>query len=427
MARFIKKFAKINSMKKIETANYKGVRDFYPRDMFIQDYIMSVWHDVLESYGFEHYSASILESSEIYETKTSQEIVNDQTYSFTDRGDRRVTLRPEMTPTVTRMVAKKQRELTFPLRWYSIPNVFRYEQPQKGRLREHWQLNVDVFGISNLNAESELIEISDKIMKKFGLKESDYVIKINDRKILDKMFSDLGLDKEKSNEFRRLLDKKDKINDFNERAEKILGRPFDLIIEPNSTVSELIEKLSARGIKNVVFDPNMVRGFDYYTGIVFEIFDTNPENRRSVFGGGRYDNLLEIFGGQSVPTVGFGMGDVTIRDILESRNLLPKEIAPAHIGICVLNNNDKNDLGDFAANIATQLRESGIDTIVNHSDKKVGDQIKYFDKNKVPFVFCIGEEEFKTGKFKVKNLQSGKEETLKSDDIPEFVTKELSR
>lgn len=410
-------------MKKIGTENYKGVRDFYPNDMFIQDYIMSVWHKVLESYGYQHYSASVLELAEIYETKTSQEIVNEQTYTFVDRGNRRVTLRPEMTPTVCRMIAKKERELNFPIRWYSIPNVFRYEQPQKGRLREHWQLNVDVFGIDNINAETELIEISDKIMKTFGLKESDYVIKINDRDIINNLLKELNLDEEKSKDFIRLLDKKNKIDDFNEKAEKILGRPYDMVITPNKKIQELTEKLNSRNITNVVFDPNLIRGFDYYNGIVFEIFDTNPQNKRSVFGGGRYDNLLEIFGGRPMPIVGFGMGDVTIRDVLENRDLLPKEIIPAHIGLCLL------DLkySDFASNIANELRQDGIDVVINYSDKKISDQIKYFDKNKIPFIICIGSDEFENKKFKIKNLKTGDEDSVKISEIKELVNKYLKR
>jgi len=408
-------------MKKIDTSSYKGVRDFYPEDMLILDYITSVWHEVLQSYGFEHYSASILESTELYEAKTSEEIVNDQTYNFIDRGNRKVTLRPEMTPTVARMIAKKQRELSFPLRWYSIPNVFRYERPQKGRLREHWQLNADIFGISGINAEVEIIDIAYKIMTRFGLKESDFVIRISDRKILDKTLEDLGLEGEKKKEFIRLLDKKDKINDFNDKAFKILGRNYDTVIEPNSEVKNIIEKLNKSGINNVVFDPNMVRGFDYYTGVVFEIFDTNPENRRSLFGGGRFDNLLEMFGTNKVPTIGFGMGDVTIRDVLEIRGLLPKSLAPAHLGIAILSEAST----DYAIKIAKNLREKGIDTTTHYANKKIGDQIKYFDKKHIPFVAFIGNDEEKNEKIKIKDLRNGVEKTMDADDAFSYIEENL--
>jgi len=408
-------------MKKVDTSSYKGVRDFYPEDMFVLDYITSVWHEVLQSYGFEHYSASILESTELYESKTSDEIVNEQTYNFIDRGDRKVTLRPEMTPTVARMIAKRQRELAFPLRWYSIPNVFRYERPQKGRLREHWQLNADIFGISGIDAEVETIDIAYQVMIRFGLKESDFVIRINDRKILDETMESLGLDGDKKKEFIRLLDKKDKIDDFNDKAFKILGKNYDIVTKPSSEIKKIIKKLNGLGIKNIVFDPNMVRGFDYYTGVVFEIFDTNPENRRSIFGGGRYDNLLEMFGVNKVPTIGFGMGDVTIKDVLESRDLLPKTLSSAHLGVAVLS----EESTDYAVRIAKDLRSKGVDTTIHYSNKKIGDQIKYFNKKNIPFVAFVGDEEEETGKVKIKDLRSGNEETMDSADAFSYIQDNL--
>src|SRR3989338_2736742 len=164
---------------KLSTDPYKGVRDFYPEDMAIQRYIFDTWAHVAESYGFERYDASVLEPAELYRAKTGEEIVNEQTYTFKDRGDREVTLRPEMTPTVARMVAARRRELSFPLRWYSIPNLFRYERTQRGRLREHWQLNADLFGVESIEADLELIRMADRIMKNFGAKQSDYEVRLN--------------------------------------------------------------------------------------------------------------------------------------------------------------------------------------------------------------------------------------------------------
>ncbi len=410
-------------MKNLETESYKGVRDFYPEDMFIQDYIFSVWHSVLQSYGYEHYSASILEPSEIYEGKTSTEIVSEQTYTFTDRGDRRVTLRPEMTPTVTRMVAKKQKSLSFPLRWYSIPNVFRYERPQKGRLREHWQLNVDIFGLDRLEAESELIEIACSIMNRFGLKQSDYVVKINDRNIIEAIMNEYGLDEQKKKEFKKLLDRKNKIDNFDEEMFKILGKNFDKVIYPNEKVKTLTEKLSAQGITNVVFDPFLIRGFDYYTDIVFEIFDTNENNSRSLFGGGRYNNLLTLFGGEKTGTVGFGMGDVTIREALELRGLLPKTISTSHVSICTTD----EKVFDYAALVANKLRNLGVDVIVNYDGKKIGDQIKRADKKGIPFVICVGESEVGKKQLKIKHLKSGKEKELAIEQIANFISEFVSK
>lgn len=411
---------------KVSTESYKGVRDFYPEDMFVQDYITSVWHHVLENYGYQRYEASILESSEIYRNKTSDEIVNEQTYSFVDRGGRDVTLRPEMTPSVARMIAKKQRELSFPLRWYSIPNVFRYERPQKGRLREHWQLNVDLFGLDKIDAEAELIDIASNIMRKFGLVEDDFVIKISDRKILDSLMDSLNLIDNKRKDFKKLLDKKNKMpaEEFESKMYEVVSKKIDFSeIVPNDSVTSLISKLKKRNINNVEFDPTLVRGFDYYTGIVFEIFDQNPDNNRSLFGGGRYDNLMELFDAEKVPAVGFGMGDVTIKEALLSRDLIPGSLIPAHLYICNLT----EEANDYSALLANELRKTGLDIIVDYSNKKAGDQIRRADRNSIPYVLCVGEEEMKKNKFKIKELGTGKEKTVRRGKIADFIRKNISR
>jgi histidyl-tRNA synthetase len=229
-------------MNKLDLESYKGVRDFYPEDYKVFEYITSKWREVLKKYGFEEYNASILESSELYQSKTSDEIVNEQTYNFIDRGNRNVTLRPEMTPTVTRMIAKKRREFSLPIKWFSIPNVFRYEQPQKGRLREHWQLNVDMFGISENSAEIEIIQIANDLMLCFGLSQEDFVIKINDREIINRTFAELNLNEEQSKKLLKLIDRKEKINNFGEEAEKIIGKQFSYTPEINSRLEKLIER-----------------------------------------------------------------------------------------------------------------------------------------------------------------------------------------
>lgn len=252
-------------MVKLGTEPYKGVRDFYPEDMAIQNYIFDTWRKVAEKFGYVEYSASLLEPSEIYTEKSGAEIVNEQTFTFTDRGNRQVTLRPEMTPTLARMIAARRKSLKFPLRWYSIPNLFRYERPQRGRKREHWQLNCDLLGIAGIEADKEMILLTYKIMKEFGAKDEEFEIRIN-----------------------------------------------------NADISNLKEIGP-----NLVSDPTLARGQTYYTGVVFEIFDTDKENNRALAGGGRYDNLLELFEVEPIPAVGFGMGDITIRDFLETHKLGP--------------------------------------------------------------------------------------------------------
>ncbi|MDD5050467.1 MAG: ATP phosphoribosyltransferase regulatory subunit [Candidatus Pacebacteria bacterium] len=318
--------------KNLSTDPYKGVRDFYPEDMAIQNYIFSVWKKVAEEFKYQEYSASLLEYAELYRSKGSDEIVNEQMYIFTDKGDREVALRPEMTPTLARMVAAKRKSWKFPLRWFSIPNCFRYERPQRGRKREHWQLNCDIMGIAGIEAEVEIISLAHKIMKEFGAKDEDFEIRLGSRVWLNFLTLELGdaiSSEEKKKKLYRLIDIKEK------DKEKYLAGLKELDIPPSElefdTVSDeflekigvknLLDELAKKGIKNIHFDKSIVRGFDYYTGMVFEVFDTNPENRRALFGGGRYDNLLEMFGVDPVPTVGFGMGDVTMRDFLETHKL----------------------------------------------------------------------------------------------------------
>ncbi|MDP3996318.1 MAG: ATP phosphoribosyltransferase regulatory subunit [bacterium] len=305
----------------LSTDCYKGVRDFYPEDMATQNYIFGVWKKVAEKFGYVEYGASILEPTELYEAKSGDEIVGEQTYNFTDRGDRRVTLRPEMTPTLARMVAARRKSLKFPLRWFSIPNLFRYERPQRGRRREHWQLNCDLLGMAGLEAEVEIISLAHAIMKEFGATESDFVIKIGSRNILtDELVKHGVTDEESQRKITRLIDKKGKMEE-EKRTEELRKLGMDFEIAESEDMTKLKKLLKEKNVLNTEFDPNIARGFDYYTGMVFEVFDTHPDNNRSLFGGGRYDNLLEIFGEEPVPAVGFGMGDITIRDFLETHKL----------------------------------------------------------------------------------------------------------
>lgn len=305
--------------KNLSTEPYKGVRDFYPEDMAVQNHIYSVWRKVAEEFGYSEYAASILEPAELYRSKGSDEIVNEQMFTFIDRGEREVALRPEMTPSLARMVAAKRKSLKFPLRWYTIANCFRYERPQRGRKREHWQLNADVMGIADFDAEVEIISLAYKIMRAFGAEDKDFVIKISDRKKLENAILENGIAKENVPAVFRLLDKEGKMPEKEWQLEmKKLGYDKNRTVLTWATEAECFRQ---KGITNIEFDSSIVRGFDYYTGMVFEVFDTHAENRRSLFGGGRYDNLLEMFGVDPVPTVGFGMGDVTIRDFLETHKL----------------------------------------------------------------------------------------------------------
>lgn len=406
---------------RVRTDSYKGVRDFYPEDKQIEDYIFSIWREVVKSFGYEEYDASVLEESELYEAKSGEEIVSEQTYNFVDRGDRRVTLRPEMTPTVARMVAAKRHDLTMPLRWFSIPNLFRYERPQRGRLREHWQLNVDIFGVNGIEAEVELLEIAHRLLLRFGLTDKDFTIKVNDREIIKKFIKEKGFDKITAHKFQKLLDKKEKINDFSKQVEDLVGEKIEYNPEANEKITSLLNIARERGISNIVYDSTIMRGFDYYTGIVFEIFDNNPENNRSIFGGGRYDSLMDIFDAPNISAVGFGMGDVVVRDILETYKLLPQIQSSADLYICIL----EESFIKRSLEIASQFREAGIKVAVDYSFKKVGDQVKVADRKKIPFVVCIGEDEIENNKILVKSLNNQKSFEGNLEDSIKFVKNSL--
>lgn len=406
-----------NEIKKLSLEPYKGTRDFYPKDQFIQNYIFSVWKKVCESYGYLEYNASILEETELYKSKSGEEIVNEQTYFFIDRGGRNVTIRPEMTPTVARMVAQKRKELSFPLRWFSIPNLFRYERPQRGRLREHWQLNADMFGVDSIEADVEIISLAYSIMKGFNAKDEDFEIRINDRRAKLVGIEENSLSEDQKHKIVKLIDKKSKMASeaFSEATKEILGKVIELSYEETEHTKQVIALLNDRGIVNAKFNSSLVRGFDYYTGMVFEVFDTNPENSRSIFGGGRYDDLVSIFGVEKVSGIGFGLGDVTTRDFLETHNLLPEYRPPVKLYICHL-----EGYIEEANKLAHYIREQGVNVAVDLSDRQVSKQVKTADKESIPYIIVVGEEEVKSEKFKVKSLKDSLETEVKKEDLEKF-------
>lgn len=427
-----------NTTQKLNTEPYRGTRDFYPENMVLQKYIFSTMRNVAEKFGYVEYDASVLEETAIYHAKTGSEIVNEQTYSFVDRGGRDLTIRPEMTPTVARMIARKRNELAFPLRWYSIPNLFRYERPQRGRLREHWQLNVDIFGMESIEADAEIIAVAYDVMKAFGAKDENFVIRLNSRKLMNYLVHEyFGLNEDEGYQLSKLIDRKNKISeeDFISQAGELLGtRVKDLIsflackkladidkeLSNNEGVKdlEMLQKLlEEKGIKNYIFDPSLMRGFDYYTAMVFEVFDTNPINSRSLFGGGRYDDLVAIFGVEKVPGVGFGMGDVTIADYMETYNLLPEVQSTTQLYICCF---DSKFLR-FADEVASYLRKEGVNVAVDYTNRRIQAQIKTAEKQKIPYIICIGDEEIKSREFRLKNLAKREEKVVSWTDLPKNI------
>lgn len=404
--------------KKLSTDSYKGVRDFYPEDMAVQQFIFDTWSRTAESFGFERYDASILEPSQLYKSKgaENEEIINEQSYTFTDRGNREVTLRPEMTPTVARMVAGKQRDLKFPLRWYSIPNLFRYERPQRGRLREHWQLNCDIFGVDHYTADIEIIALAHQILLDFGATPDMFEIRVNDRQLMERLYSALGVESAQIPSITRLNDRKNKITKDEYRAalqditnDETLTEEIILMLENSDEQTDVVVGLAELGITNVVFDKSLARGFDYYTGTIFEIFDVSGENKRAMLGGGRYDNLTGMFSDNPITGIGFGMGDVTMRDFLETHALIPESIAHTGAKVVVIPMKEEQNL--YAEKVAHQIRQTGITSATDNGSKKVGDKIKRANEKGAQFIIVIGEDEVESGKLTVKNLKTGKEQS----------------
>jgi histidyl-tRNA synthetase len=403
----------------LSTESYKGVRDFYPEDMAVQRYIFDTWAKTAESFGYERYEASVLEPSDLYRSKgaVNEEMVNEQTYTFIDRGEREVTLRPEMTPTVARMVAGKRRELKFPLRWYSIPNLFRYERPQRGRLREHWQLNCDMFGADDYTADVELIALAHQLFLDFGATTDMFEIRINDRQEMAVLYNSLGIkDGDTITAITRLNDRKNKItgSEYEAALQEILKdkesvKTVTTLIEDSTGSNQVIDGLRELGINNVRLDRTIARGFDYYTGTVFEVFDTSPENNRSMCGGGRYDNLTAMFSDDAISGIGFGFGDVTMRNYLETHNLLPSHIKETAPCLIVIPTDEKLNLE--AQKVAHSIRNRGISTATDIGTKKIGKKIADAVERGAKYTIVVGSDEIESGIFTLKNLAETTETT----------------
>lgn len=395
------------------TEPYKGVRDFYPDDYRSLAFFKHVSREILQQYGFEEYMASPLEPAELYESKTSDEIVNEQTYTFQDRGDRKVTLRPEMTPTFARMVAGKKRELPFPIRWFSIPNVFRYERPQRGRLREHYQLNIDIVGIEGVEAELELLMIATALFEKAGAKPGEIDIRVNDRRMINAALEKAGLSGDEVKTYMRLLDRKPKMTAEEYDAalgELLVGRP-----DPESFMGELTPELTelltmtrALGIP-ASYDATITRGFDYYTGIVFEVFDTHKDNQRALAGGGRYDTLLSLFGDESIPATGFAVGDVTFRDFLEVRGIKPPRVGCDIIAIIPQTRGERGE----AQSLAFNLRAAGLSAITLPYQKTVGDSYALAEKKGATHALIISEAEAMSGNATIRSIAAREDKEVK--------------
>jgi histidyl-tRNA synthetase len=420
----------------LSTQPYKGTRDFFPEDMRFREAMFAVMHKTVRLYGFDQIDAPLIEPVDVYLAKTSEEIVGQQIYSFTDRGERKVAIRPEMTPTVARMVAARFQETPKPIRWYSIPNVWRYEQPGKGRLREHWQLNCDIFGAASEKlADLEIMNLAVDLLKGYGANDTHFKVYISHRGILNGVLGgELKLPAEKWPNVARIMDKRAKVKPeayaemldkegvtsaqaaeldaFLNEKEAYLKRKSH--IDGAAYILEILRHLEGLGLSSFVeYDPAVVRGFDYYTGLVFEVFDTHPENRRSLFGGGRYNNLVGAFGKETLNAVGFGMGDVTLEDFLRTHKLLTDQPRRVDLYIALLDEN----LGGHGLKLAAELRRRGLAVELGLGAGKLGKQFQEAEKKGIPRVLILGEDEVKAGIYSVKTLATGEQVKLTAAEI----------
>lgn len=413
---------------------YKGTRDFYPDEMRRRAHVWASLRNLLESFGFEEYDGPMLEPLELYAAKTGEEIVRTQLYHFLDRGDRAMAIRPEMTPTLARMVSGKFHELPKPVRWYSIPNLWRYERPQKGRLREHWQWNVDILGGEPQFADLEILRLSQAFIETLvGPKTSldgKVEFRLNHRNLMNHLFFEvLKISETQAQALSKKIDAKDKLSEsefnqglieigLNEGAIKNLQRFFSSSLVQvcewmpclgSQELQKLFTRFNESGAKAwLKFDPSIMRGMDYYTGMVFEVFDLHPEHRRAMFGGGRYDNLLGLFQKENLSGVGFGMGDVTLQNFLEVHQKwnTPGTNADVCIGLP-----DEKWIGQ-QTRAASIFRKMGLRVETSLDAQSFGNSLKMANRKAIPFCVLFGEKEWESGQIILKDLTAQKQLVL---------------
>ena len=413
----------------------RGTRDFYPGDMRTRNWLFGKFHEAAKAHGFEEYDAPVLETEEIYTRKAGDEIIS-QLYSFEDKGGRRVSLRPEMTPSLARMVMAKSGTLPTPIKWYSIPQCWRYERTQRGRGREHYQWNVDIWGMSDIRADVELLSVMIHLLRSLGLDEEDIIVRISNRKVLEQALGDLGIKGEDFNKTCVIIDKIDKVpeekikqmltdsginidaisrilsimgvNDLDDLA-SMLGDESPAVKELRS----LFDLCASYGIQDwIQLDVSVVRGLSYYTGTVFEAHDRKGE-LRAVCGGGRYDKLIGTLGGKDMPATGFGFGDMVIMELLRKKEILPNLKHDVEDVVFCLQEENRTD----AMAIASRLRSTGRKVDLILEEKRMKWALKHADRVGAERLVMILPEEWSRGKVKVRDVSTGIETEYLSKDF----------
>jgi histidyl-tRNA synthetase len=413
----------------LSTKPLSGMRQRFPDQFRVEKFVTDVLSSSSLAAGFQEYDGPVIEPLALFAAKSGGELVGRQSYSFTDRGKREVILRPEMTPSLARMVASCG-ELQLPVRWFSMPLCYRYERPQRGRVREFLQFNLDILGSESLAAEFEVLMVLNGVMNSFGVPSSVYRIGWSSRRFMTEALARCGVEKELQSEVFSAIDKRDKMKPeaWNEYLLQACGGDSCVADDVVSLVSvespsdswivnlmakcpefrevqEFDRLLRHAGVFSAVFSPGVVRGLDYYTGIVFELMDTGGENRRSLCGGGRYDNLVGLFGNKKISGVGFGLGVLTLTLFLETYGLVPESVAQsaaADVYIAIVS----SDVIASAGILADFLRSGGVKVMMNVSDRRLGKQYDEALRNRIPLLIAVGEEEVETGIYSMKSLSN---------------------
>lgn len=420
-------------MKTLLNQPVKGTKDWFPEEYQIRKYIFDAWRKVCSSFGYQEYLTPIVENADIYKAKSGQDVGGKELMIFKDKADKELSIRPEMTPSVTRMLTQKYMTMTKPVRFFSIANFWRNEKPQRGRNREFWQLNFDIFGSDALQADVEILQMAIEIMLAFNPAKNSFEVKINNRKLIDDVLSLIPeINDNNRIQIVRILDKFDKENQKKtktqlnslgiKKIEKVLNfmnckNENDLIqifpeLKNQQSIKTIIntkEILSELGYKNYIkFNPSIIRGFDYYDGMIFEIFDKNPENNRSLFGGGRYNSLAGLFGSQSFPAVGCAPGDEAIRLFLESWGLLDKikqDIKQKKYYLPILSDECKL----ISIKLANNFRKQGKIVEQGLQIQTLNKALDYANKKQFNYVIILGEKEKTQGKVSIKDMNTGEQ------------------
>jgi histidyl-tRNA synthetase len=411
----------------------KGTRDLYPENMAVRTWLYNKVRETSEAFGYQEFEAPILEKLELYAAKSGEELVKKQSYEFTDKGGEKIVLRPELTPSLARIISQRQQQLAYPLRWWSFGPFWRYEAPQKGRTREFFQWNIDLIGVDTPEADAELIAIVTHLFKSLGLTPEQTVVLINDRRLTNIELEKINIPMELRQDAFSWIDRKNKMSgDAWDKYGSEIGlsnkqidgtKTFlskDDLWKESESLKKIFAILDAMGARDYVkYDSGIIRGLPYYTGIVFEAFDVSGSLRRAILGGGRYNNLMEAVGGDPTPAVGFAMGDLVISLMLEELGLLPNNpgSSPASILVTIF---DENTLLPSMA-LATELRQAGLKVATYPEPAKLGKQFKYADRIGTRFAVVMGPDEISKRQITIKNLETRKQTSLPRDNVADQI------